>query len=97
MPSSPAHSQKEARLGGRDIDGQGARLAPVDLDHFAHPVHKDTEKFVAVFDNEDANATVRFLDNLVFGSPGVFRTGTYGGNIKFCGNSGAASVAGCQL
>ena len=50
-----------------------------------------------VLDNEDPNASVRFLDNLVFGTPGVFRTGTYWANIKYCGNSGAASVAGCQL
>lgn len=49
-----------------------------------------------VLDSEDPNATVRFLDNLVFGTPGVFRTGTYGGNIKYCGNSGNG-VGGCVL
>jgi hypothetical protein len=50
-----------------------------------------------VLDSEDSNATVRFLDNLVFGTPGVFRTGTYGANIKYCGNSGTTSVTGCSL
>ena len=50
-----------------------------------------------VLDNEDPNASVRFLDNLVFGSPGMFRAGTYGANIAYCGNSGAAIVAGCHL
>jgi hypothetical protein len=49
-----------------------------------------------ILDNEDPNASVRFLDNLVFGTPGVFRTGTYGANIKYCGNSGT-SVGGCVL
>ena len=50
-----------------------------------------------LLDNEDPNASVRFLDNLVFGSPGMFRAGTYGANIAYCGNSGAAIVAGCHL
>jgi len=50
-----------------------------------------------LLDNEDPNASIRFLDNLVFGSPGLFRAGTYYANIKYCGNSGAANVAGCVL
>jgi hypothetical protein len=49
-----------------------------------------------LLDNEDPNASIRFLDNLVFGTPGVFRTGTYYANIKYCGNSGTG-VGGCVL
>ncbi len=54
VAASPAYPLKEACLRWRNVGGQRFFVAGFDWDHLICPVHENAQKFVAVFEYEDA-------------------------------------------